>query len=496
MTGFLKTTLCIVSVWAGQAAALVSDGGSGAPSSVFVAVFDPDNRQSYYQDLNVSMEAFLKNPSGGVDLSQDGNFSAFLGKPNLIYNVAAFSALKSDQGNLGTWGYLATSAEGRGIFGRDFVPVDAVRQKMQIYAAYLTGSSGVFGAGDPGYFDGGYWGASLGGTVGGSTVGRVGQAVPFYFVSNATGDPAGGVARPLGAWTLANDGKLGFSPQGTSNAPPVAEVGSPLAVDQGSQVTLDGSGSRDPDDEPDPLVFAWNQTGGPLAVLNGDNTAKASFTATKAGTYTFRLAVGDGDASSTATVTVTANPVNQPPAANAGAHQTAVQGTLVTLDGSASQDPDNGPGPLNYQWTQTSGPGVTLTRDQTAQTTFMAPQPGAYGFQLTVSDGMAFSTAATQVDVSAQKIISLNVPNLWKAKVKGMIAWDPGELPGGRQVKIRFAKDGVKFKTLAITKAKKRAIAWKPKRNQATNQGVLQICVKPTHKAPPVCDSVQVVVQL
>ncbi|MEW6039262.1 MAG: PKD domain-containing protein [Pseudomonadota bacterium] len=496
MNRLVTLSLWLLTFWAEQTLALTSNGGDGAPSSLFIAVFDPDSRKSYCRDLGATMDQFLQSPSASADLASDGSFAAFLGKPKLVYNVAAFHALKTDQSNIAKWGYLLTSAEGRGIFGRSFVAVDAVRQRILVYAGYLTGSSGVFTAGDAGYFDGDHWGPSLNGELAGSSTGLVGQPLPFYFVSNSTGDSAGGVVRTLGAWTLAGDGKLSFSAQTSANQPPVADAGSARTVDQGTLVTLDGSASHDPDNGPDPLSYAWSQTSGPFVALAGDNTAKPSFTAAKAGTYGFRLTVGDGEASATAAVTVAVGAVNQPPVAAAGASQTAVVGNPVTLDGSTSSDPDQGPSPLAYQWIQVSGPvAVALAGDTTAKAGFTPAQEGTYGFELTVSDGAAFSTAATQVEVSAAKLITLTAPTQWKVRVKQPIGWDPGMIKGSRRVRIQFAKDGVNFKTIGTAPAKKRSFNWKPTRKQISGQGVLRVCVKPTGQSPLVCDAVSVVVE-
>jgi PKD repeat protein len=495
MTRLLHLVLGLALLWGGPALALTGDGSTGAASSLFLAVFDPDAKQSYYKDLGTSMTQFLQNPAASLDLAQDANYAAFLGKPNLIYNVAAFAALKADQSNIATWGYLATSSEGRGIFDRSFVGVDAVRQKMQVYAAYLPGTSGVFAAGDAGYFDGDHWGPSLNGQLGGSSVGRIGASLPFYFVSNATGDAAGGLVRALGAWTLSADGKLGFAPQGNTNVPPVAVAGAAQAVAQGAQVTLDGSASQDPDHAPEALTFAWNQTAGPVVTLAGAYTAKASFAASRPGSYGFRLTVGDGEAASIATTTVTVSVVNQPPLADAGPAQSVIVGTAVVLDGSRSADPDQAPSPLAYQWSVVDAPAATtLSGDKTAKPAFTPTQPGAYRFQLTVSDGAASATATTQVVVSVKKIITIQAPSAWKAKVRQRIGWDPGELRPNRQVKIQFAKNGVKFKNLGASTAKKRGFNWKPTRAQATRNGVLRVCAKPTNGLPLACDSMAVMV--
>ena len=77
------------------------------------------------------------------------------------------------------------------------------------------------------------------------------------------------------------------------------------------------------------------------------------------GTTTFRYRVSDGNGGTAeATVTVTVNPPNRPPTAHAHFVGSGAVGTIVTLDGTLSRDPDGDH--LHYQWTQTGGREVVL----------------------------------------------------------------------------------------------------------------------------------------
>jgi LmbE family N-acetylglucosaminyl deacetylase/mannose/fructose/N-acetylgalactosamine-specific phosphotransferase system component IIB len=76
---------------------------------------------------------------------------------------------------------------------------------------------------------------------------------------------------------------------------------------------------------------------------------------------------------------------NAPPTADAGADQVVSTGATVQLDGSASYDPGGNP---SYQWTQTSGPAVTLSNPTSVKPTFTAPSGAtSLTFQLVVADG-------------------------------------------------------------------------------------------------------------
>ncbi|WP_336628960.1 MULTISPECIES: DUF7402 domain-containing protein [unclassified Microbacterium] len=94
-----------------------------------------------------------------------------------------------------------------------------------------------------------------------------------------------------------------------------------------------------------------------------------------------------------------AGPVDLPPVVNAGTAQTVASAqTGVTLNGSASRDPEGGA--LTYEWAQTAGTPVTLSGATTAISTFDAPAVTAVTpltFRLTVRDPGGQSASGTVV---------------------------------------------------------------------------------------------------
>ena len=185
---------------------------------------------------------------------------------------------------------------------------------------------------------------------------------------------------------------------------PVADAGDDVSAAEASLVTLDGSGSVDP--EGDPLQFTWNQVAGPTVVLDVSDPARPRLVTPEVGPGTtvlsFELTVSDGTHTSDPDlVNVTVTNVNHPPVASASASAAVSETSPVTLDGSLSFDPDSDP--LTYYWVQTAGPVVSLTGADTVRPSFTAPLVSPAGdtltFELTVSDGNASATDDVSVFV-------------------------------------------------------------------------------------------------
>ncbi|WP_454062961.1 PKD domain-containing protein [Candidatus Nitrospira salsa] len=184
----------------------------------------------------------------------------------------------------------------------------------------------------------------------------------------------------------------------TQNSKPVAVAGSDQTVAVGNIVQLDGRASSDVDGQS--LTYMWSLTARPTgsdAMIADPTLAQPAFVLDLPGIYVAQLIVNDGaEDSDPATVTITAG--NIPPIAEAGEDQLVSVHSLVSLNGTNSQDVDGGT--LTFQWTLSSQPvgsGITLLNPTFAEPTMIPDLPGTYVVQLRVSDGMSLSLPDTTV---------------------------------------------------------------------------------------------------
>jgi hypothetical protein len=194
----------------------------------------------------------------------------------------------------------------------------------------------------------------------------------------------------------------------TNAAPTAVATVSPALIQEGSLVTLDGSGSYDIDNLPitSGLTYQWTQIGDDgQPVAGGVNfnqpatNALVTFVApnTASGvngtTLKFRLVVSDGSLTAFTEKVVTVEWLNDPPFATIACPLDGIavgEGEMVTLDGNGSFDNDDGI--VSYLWQQQNGtPDAGVTGASTAVLQFTAPalsfnELGILQFRLTVQD--------------------------------------------------------------------------------------------------------------
>ena len=181
------------------------------------------------------------------------------------------------------------------------------------------------------------------------------------------------------------------------NSPPVADAGPNQVGVPAGTITLNGSGSYDPDGTP--LTYSWQQLGGNTVSIANANAAVATFAASGGQTYYFRLTVTNAaglQSSATTTVTTTAG------GGNGGLQITSFSANPANIPPGAT---------TTLSWTVTGASSVSISPgigsvSASSGTTQVSPQTTTtYTLTATGAGGTVNATAVVTVGTSAPQIV-------------------------------------------------------------------------------------------
>jgi len=186
------------------------------------------------------------------------------------------------------------------------------------------------------------------------------------------------------------------------NLAPIADAGPNRILQTNESLQITGNGS---DGDGSISSWRWQQVSGVQLVLQNTSSRTVRVTApANGGEARLRLTVTDDDGATDSddviiTIEEPAPPANQAPTANAGPDRTVDQGENVSITGSGS-DPD---GTITgWNWSQVSGPSVSLSGTGSQQVQFTAPEStGDIRLRLRVTDNQG-ATDTDDVFITVQ----------------------------------------------------------------------------------------------
>ena len=299
-----------------------------------------------------------------------------------------------------------------------------------------------------------------------------------------------------------------------SNSPPVADAGANQNITLGTGVSLDGTGSTDADG--DPLTYQWLFANLPTNSQLTDSdiatstSSTASFTPDVAGPYTMRLRVHDGIYPANDYVGLIVTGPNTAPTASAGGDLNVATGTLVTLDGSASSDPEGDS--LNFSWTliAPTSSNATLSNSNAEKPSFIADITGSYVAYLVVDDGSFTDSDVAAVNASvstnnspiADAGINQSEPSGSTVLLDGTGSTDPDGDPLTYEWTFSRVPGSSNLTDADITAASTNSASFSPDVNgsyrirlkvsdgllESTDQTVITVYASGSANAPPIAD--------
>ena len=180
---------------------------------------------------------------------------------------------------------------------------------------------------------------------------------------------------------------------------PVASAGPDAQAFRLTTVTLDGTGSFDPDG--DGIYYSWTlqRPAGSWASIFSPDAARTLFQTDVEGTYVATLQVWDGLLYSSDSITITAP--NRAPVVVAGADREVMRNTIVTVSSVGTYDPDNDTiNTISFSLERPAGSAAVLEFNGWYEERTLRPDVvGVYTVTVTASDGKL--TASDSVVLTA-----------------------------------------------------------------------------------------------
>ena len=347
---------------------------NASPDENGVAVFNITNGNTLFRNDRVQQIEVNANGAdtiivniGGADI--DFNRGNFVGaiqsddvRRKIIWNFHEATDLYFERGFHGT--VLAPQAH---LFNRS-----EIRGSVIVNSFRARGPIGL-----PGF------------TGSGLAFGEEGEGTDFALVQLAVSDTGNPNLGPSYSSTVLTTGNL-------RPVAAITQTGGPGFLAPGTEVGFNAASSFDGDQ--DALTYSWSilsKPEGSSIALDNATSLNVSATPDKGGVYVVQLIVSDGELTSRP-VTLAFEARNTTPTANAGLGQSVFKGELVSLDGSASSDPDGDD--ITYVWAITDKPEgslAELTNSETSTPSFVADVKGEYTVSLIVNDGLQDSEADT-----------------------------------------------------------------------------------------------------
>ncbi len=411
----------------GTAGALTGDPNAAASfdgSGAATAPVDLSGTSQVTLEFWLNWNAFSNNDALAFELTPNFNENAggLLVDPNAPQAGGKFGIGIGREGSRNTAYFERPSA---GVWHHYAIVLDTQAPAAQQITPYVDGKAVSFEKSDGGTGAGAFAKSNL------------------YFMSRAASALFGkGSLDEVALYNRAlSSAEIAAHYEASSDHPPIPSlVANPTSVAAGLPVSLDASGSSDPDGTI--AKYEWDLDGNGTYETNTGTTPTASTTFNEAGEYQVGVRVTD-DEGATATTTRTISVHGSLPHAKLSVSPSpAPTGTQLTFDASASSDAD---GPLTYEWDLDGNGTYETNTGSTATVTKTYAKAGEYtvGVRVKDTDGTTDTATATAVAQNRAPSATLGAtPNPVASGTQVTFSASGSNDPDGTIVKYEWDLDG------------------------------------------------------